>query len=323
MFLKENNENIVILGQQELSRCFSLFSHFTRLKTLEKVAKAGEEGLDHIVAVNGLHDGTVRNNLALLKKHDFITGKIRSNQNLRYKVNFQQIDRFKKLVDEYFELLNQNRFPEKGKKVFPMNAKIKKYLDELTSQFDTIPDQRKEILKRLSNYIISKKEQDKPVNLVYICTHNSRRSHFGQIWAKVSADYFNINHVNTYSGGTEATAFNINAISALQRVGFNIQKTTDSENPIYHVYHNEGDEPSVCFSKVYDNPQNPASEFAAIMTCSDAEENCPFIPGVELRIGTTYDDPKEFDNTPLQDIKYDERCKQIALETLYAFSLIQ
>lgn len=203
-----------------------------------------------------------------------------------------------------------------------MNAKIKNYLSELARQFDTIPQERKDSLEQISNYIRSKKEQGKPANLVYICTHNSRRSHLGQICAKVSADYFNVENVYTYSGGTEATAFNGNAINALKRVGFNIQKTTDSENPVYHVYHDDGGEPSVCFSKVYDHAPNPGSEFAAIMTCSDAEENCPFIPGVELRIGTTYDDPKEFDNTPLQDQKYDERCRQIALETLYVFSLI-
>lgn len=322
MFYNATKENAKVLGQQELSRCFSLFSHFTRLKTLEEVALAGETGLNTIVEVNGLHDITVRNNLSLLKKYGFITGQLRSNQNLHYKINYDQIDKFKKVVDEYFELLNQNRFPEQEKPIFPMNAKIKDYLNELTQHFDTISQERKTILEQISSYIRSKVEQDKPVNLVYICTHNSRRSHLGQIWAKVSSDYFNISNVNTFSGGTEATAFNINAISALQRVGFNIQKTTNSENPIYHVYHNEGGEPSICFSKVYDNPQNPGSEFAAVMTCSDAEENCPFIPGVELRVGTTYDDPKAFDNTPLQDQKYDERCRQIALETLYAFSMV-
>jgi len=208
------------------------------------------------------------------------------------------------------------------KRQFPMNTKIKNYVDELVNQFDTIPLERKEILQRISNYIRSKKEQNKPVNLVYICTHNSRRSHLGQIWAKAASDYYGINKVNTYSGGTEETAFNLNAISALQRVGFNIQKTTGSENPVYHVYHNDEDEPSVCFSKVYDNSQNPGSEFAAIMTCSDAEENCPFILGVELRIATTYDDPKEFDNTSLQDEKYDQRSRQIALETFYVFSIV-
>ncbi|MNV03848.1 Protein ArsC [compost metagenome] len=203
-----------------------------------------------------------------------------------------------------------------------MHIKIKHYLDDLKSQFDSIPAERKNILTKITAYISLKKEQGKPIHLVYICTHNSRRSHFGQVWAKAAADYYGIEDVKTFSGGTEATAFNRNAIAALFRAGFEIKQMSDSENPIYHVFHKEG-EPSVCFSKVYDDSGNPQSEFAAIMTCSDAEENCPFIPGVELRIGTTYDDPKEFDHTDLQDSKYDERCKQIALETLYAFSLVR
>lgn len=202
-----------------------------------------------------------------------------------------------------------------------MHIKIRHYLDELRDQFDSISKERKDILAKIAAYVRSKKAEGKPVNLVYICTHNSRRSHFGQVWAKASAAYYGIEEVNTFSGGTEATAFNRHAIDALIRIGFEVKQMTDSGNPIYHVCHNDG-EPSVCFSKVYDDPRNPDSEFAAIMTCSDAEENCPFIPGVELRIGTTYDDPKAFDNTPLQDEKYDERCKQIALETFYAFSLI-
>ena len=58
------------------------------------------------------------------------------------------------------------------------------------------------------------------------------------------------------------------------------------------------------------------------MVCSDAEENCPFIPNAEMRISTTYDDPKAFDNTPQQDATYDERSAQIAREILYMFSLV-
>lgn len=156
---------------------------------------------------------------------------------------------------------------------------------------------------------------------MYICTHNSRRSHFGQIWAQVAANYFEITNVNSFSGGTEATSFNSNAIYALINQGFIVKKQSNSQNPMYHVYFGE-DCYTCCFSKVYDYETNPKNNFAAIMTCSDAEENCPFIPGVEIRIATTYEDPKKFDNTELQDYKYLERSKQIAIETLYVFSLI-
>jgi protein-tyrosine phosphatase/arsenate reductase len=201
-----------------------------------------------------------------------------------------------------------------------MYPNIKTYVDGLTKEFKSIPQNRKEILEKITQYIAKKRVMGSPINLVYICTHNSRRSHFGQVWAHVAASYYGIKNVNTYSGGTEATAFNINAINSLKRVGFNVKPINIEKNTTYHVFHDDNESPSVCFSKTYDDAKNPQKEFAAIMTCSDAEENCPFIPGVELRIGTTYDDPKAFDNTPEQDAKYDERCKQIALETLYVFS---
>lgn len=204
-----------------------------------------------------------------------------------------------------------------------MYTNIKTYVDGLTKEFNSIPENRNEILEKITQYIVRKREMGKPINLLYICTHNSRRSHFGQVWAHVAASYYGIKKVNSYSGGTEATAFNINAINSLKRVGFTITPINNEKNTTYHVFHDDNETPSVCFSKTYDHPQNPQKEFAAIMTCSDAEENCPFIPGVELRIGTTYDDPKAFDNTPQQDAKYDERCKQIALEALYVFSKVK
>lgn len=203
-----------------------------------------------------------------------------------------------------------------------MYLSIKAYCDQLNKEFESISDSRKKALSPLSDYIRTKKHRHEMVNLVYICTHNSRRSHFGQIWAKIAAEYYQIKHVETFSGGTEATAFNLNAINALRRIGFKVEAKHSGDNPAFQVVYDEASSPIICFSKVYNDAVNPQKEFAAIMTCSDAEENCPFIPGVELRIATTYDDPKTFDNTPLQDAKYDERCKQIALETFYVFSLI-
>jgi len=202
-----------------------------------------------------------------------------------------------------------------------MYQKIKTHCDQLVLKFDTLSEDRKNLLSKVSGYIQTKVNQNEPVNLVYVCTHNSRRSHFGQVWATVAANYYNVSGVTTFSGGTEATAFNQNAINALKTTGFEVTSETIGPNPHYNVRFDEN-ESTTCFSKVYNDEVNPKSNFAAIMTCSDAEENCPFIPGVELRIGTTYDDPKAFDGTPLQDEKYLERSNQIALECLFVFSLI-
>ena len=202
-----------------------------------------------------------------------------------------------------------------------MNTKVKNACDQLSRQFDAILPERKQLLAKISNYIQQKKDVNQAIQLVYVCTHNSRRSHFGQIWGAVAAEYYGVNNVRTFSGGTESTAFNPNAIHALNGLGFEITTTDLSSNPKYEVDFG-GSKASICFSKVYDDASNPTSNFAAIMTCDDAEENCPFIPGVELRIGTTYEDPKAFDGTELQEEKYIERSLQIGLETLYVFSKI-
>ncbi len=194
--------------------------------------------------------------------------------------------------------------------------------NQLVSQFNSISSERKEILTAISKYIQTKVDKSEAINLVYVCTHNSRRSHFGQIWAAVAASYYQVPNVKTFSGGTEATAFHPNSILALRTTGFEVNAEKDGSNPQYTVRFGDN-ETTTCFSKVYNDPANPSSNFAAIMTCSDAEENCPFIPGVELRIGTTYDDPKAFDGTPLQNEKYLERSNQIALECLFVFSQVK
>ncbi len=203
-----------------------------------------------------------------------------------------------------------------------MFQNLQTHCDQLTLQFEVIDSERKLLLAKLADYIQEKVNAKVPINLVYVCTHNSRRSHFGQVWAAVAANYYSIPNLSTFSGGTEATAFNENAIHALGKTGFEISELSTGTNPHYHVKFGNNLY-TTCFSKVYDDAVNPSSNFAAIMTCSDAEENCPYIPGVELRIATTYDDPKAFDNTPVQDAKYLERSNQIALECLYVFSRLK
>jgi arsenate reductase (thioredoxin) len=192
----------------------------------------------------------------------------------------------------------------------------------LVKNFKEIPNERKELLEIIADFILNKLAANEAINLVYVCTHNSRRSHLGQVWAAVAAAYYGIDNVSTFSGGTEATAFNPNAIQALTAAGFDIRKTNESNNPVYEVYFSEK-EFTTCFSKVYNHEANPSQNFAAIMTCSDADDNCPFIPGCDLRIGTTYNDPKAFDKTILQDEKYTERSNQIAIECLYVFSKVK
>lgn len=199
---------------------------------------------------------------------------------------------------------------------------LQQNIDQLVNQFDTISSERKQQLEKLSEYI-QKKYNDKQVpKLIVICTHNSRRSHLGQMWLAVAVDYYNLPNLETFSGGTEATAFNPNAVAALQRIGFQITTSDSSENPIYNVQWKADQDTYKAFSKRFEDSPNPTQEFAAIMVCSEADEGCPFVPGTDFRIALPFDDPKAFDGTALEAQKYDERCAQIGTEMLYVLSKV-
>lgn len=185
-----------------------------------------------------------------------------------------------------------------------------------------IPEERKKVLSALIDYVQSKVDEGKDVHLNFICTHNSRRSQFSQIWAQTAADYFGV-PAKCYSGGVEVTAFNERAVESVKRSGFRVSSKGET-NPVYVVFHSDdNDEPISAFSKLFDDPVNKADQFAAVMTCSHADENCPFIPGTEKRIAVRYEDPKAFDNTPEEAEKYDERSMQIASEMLHVFSSVR
>lgn len=198
---------------------------------------------------------------------------------------------------------------------------LKTYAQGLTKEFDQISTERKTNLARLAEWIKGEKQNNRPVKLTFICTHNSRRSHMGQIWAATAAAYYGIDGIETFSGGTEATAFNPRAVAAIQRAGFIIENP-GGNNPVYRVHPGEGDAGFECFSKKFDDPANPQKDFAAIMTCSEADADCPVISGATYRLPLTYNDPKEADGTPYEAARYDERCRQIGREMMYVFSML-
>lgn len=186
-----------------------------------------------------------------------------------------------------------------------------------------VSDKRREILKPLAEFIQNKLENNEIINLNFICTHNSRRSHLSQIWAQTMAEYFGVKNVFCYSGGTEATAMFPKVAETLEKQGFQIQKISETENPVYAVKFSENCHPVIGFSKKYDDVFNPETGFAAIMTCSNADQGCPFIAGAEKRIPVKFEDPKISDGTPEMDETYFRRSFEIASEMYYVFSKIR
>jgi arsenate reductase len=206
--------------------------------------------------------------------------------------------------------------------VLALHPELARYVESLQGELAAIPDERKQTLDQIAAFVEAEHAADRTAKLVFICTHNSRRSHMSQIWATTAAAFHGVDRVEAYSGGTEATAFNARAVAALRRAGFELADPPAGDNPHYQLGYAPERAPIEAFSKAFSDAPNPDAEFAAIMNCSEADKACPLVPGATLRISLAYEDPKQADDTPEEQARYDERCRQIAAEMFYLFSKV-
>ncbi len=215
--------------------------------------------------------------------------------------------------------------PMQAQKLYP---ELKAYCQKIEKEFDLISTERKENLQQISAYLKEKIAGNEEASLVFICTHNSRRSQFAQVWANIAATYykFDLAKIQAFSGGTEATACNPRTVACLQRTGVQIEKinqisapVTVADNPRYEVRIGKKATPFYLFSKKYDDNQNPSKNFCAVLVCSQADGACPAVAGAGKRIYHGYGDPKYADKTATENQVYDETCQLIAREILYVF----
>ncbi len=200
---------------------------------------------------------------------------------------------------------------------------LRPFIRRAVNSFDSVPMERRQRLEAIAGSIRSSLDAETPSRLTFICTHNSRRSHLAQIWCQVATTYYRVRNVETFSGGTAATACNVRTVRALRRAGLSVVRSTEGDNPVYLAQYAESAAPVSAYSKVYDDAPNPDSGFAAVMCCSDADERCPVVQGARERFSLHYEDPKAADGTPSEVKRYDERCFQVAVEMFYLMSKVE
>ncbi|MCH8557151.1 MAG: protein-tyrosine-phosphatase [Balneolia bacterium] len=184
---------------------------------------------------------------------------------------------------------------------------------------------RKQMLDQAAITLKEKLKGEPVPSLLFVCTHNSRRSHFARVWAEVITYSLTDEKVKVAmeSAGTEATACNERTVASLERAGFEIIKGEGDSNPVYHARYAEDE--TVSAMKLWSKTLEDSAisrPLVAVMTCSDADENCPLVPGASARIRMTFEDPKVSDNTPKEQQTYDERSAQIAGEMHYLLSQV-
>ena len=173
---------------------------------------------------------------------------------------------------------------------------IQEKLSEYAARFEEIGAERKLVLQQLAASIRQSLVANDRANIVYVCTHNARRSHFGQVAAALAAAFYAIDKVFTYSAGTETTKVHEHTIQAIQLLGCTVVKLDEVPNPKYTI--NFGAPHTlICYSKTIEDKAIPTQHYIAVMTCTDAEQNCPYLPLAMARIGLPYTDPKIADGT--------------------------
>ena len=188
----------------------------------------------------------------------------------------------------------------------------------LEEQFQGIHADRRKELQELADIIKNQLIQQDSSKVIFVCTHNSRRSQLAEIWLRVAVEHYGLTNIESYSGGTETTAFNPRMVHALKEFGFELEEIQSGENPRYRVelQKDKGDK-NVMFSKKYNDPYNPQKDFIAVMVCDQADAACPFVPGAFARVSLPYKDPKAFDNTDLEEFAYDQKVQEIGCEILF------
>ncbi len=208
--------------------------------------------------------------------------------------------------------------PASRKRLLPAVAA---HADFLTTSFDLIDEPHREAGATLADWIAKNYRPGHPLDVIVVCTGNSRRSILGATMGNVAAAYSGMPEVRFHSGGTAPTAFNPRTVAALRSIGVEIEPTGKeaprgdraTANPVYRVRWGQGGGPSEPpmeaeeFSKTYGDVSNPHDGFAALMVCSEADAGCPFVKGASLRVSMPYLDPKIYDGGAYESAKYAER----------------
>jgi arsenate reductase (thioredoxin) len=208
--------------------------------------------------------------------------------------------------------------PESRSRLLP---KVRQYSDSLTTSYDMIGETHRLAGRKLVDWIAKNYRPGQPLDVVVVCTGNSRRSILGATMGNIAAAYYGMPEVRFHSGGTAPTAFNARTVNALKEIGVEVEPTgkeaargePQTANPVYRVRWGtpgETGDPSLEameFSKHYANPANPQQCFAALMVCGEADAGCPFVKGSALRLSMPYLDPKIYDGGVYETAKYAER----------------
>lgn len=210
----------------------------------------------------------------------------------------------------------QAQKPKGPQKLYPI---LFNYARNIYDEYSKIPMERRYVLDEIANYLIGSNQFEGRSSLLIIGSNNATRSILVEAWAHAAAYYYGVSNVQIYSGGINATQISTFAILALEKAGFIIYKTGDSQNPVYEIKYTYNIPAILLKSKKYNDKANPESKYGVVIVCPNADVNLPVIKGNNFRTSLYYFDPSAYDTTEDAIDQYLLRSKEIATEMFYLF----
>ena len=171
------------------------------------------------------------------------------------------------------------------------------------------PNQKRK--KRLDNIAsVINENLNKTRSIVFLCTHNSRRSQICEVWGKVFAEIYR-KKININSAGAFKTVVHSQVYESIVKCGLivNNKKEIFFDKKKFKLN-----------SKTTDSIT--MKNFIAVMTCSDAEKSCPHDPKSIRNIKMFFNDPRIYDETDKMSREYLKTTTYIAEELNYIFKNI-
>jgi len=177
----------------------------------------------------------------------------------------------------------------------------------------SIPALRRSHLDVVAKMLAAEIRRSNRLALMFICTHNSRRSQLSHAWAQTIVQGLGL-PISVSSGGTGPTAVHPSVIAALRTAGFRLSEGSPT-GARWLAEFAQGAPAVELWSKKWDCASNPKDNFITIANCAAAEESCPNIPGALARLAMLYEDPRLADGTEHELDAYLATSTQIGIET--------
>lgn len=202
-------------------------------------------------------------------------------------------------------------------KLYPI---LNEYVRDFPKEFKNIPEDRRFRLNEMVYFLEDQRRQNAPSQITFISTNESSVSQMAQAWSKAAAYYFGFNEFQPYSGGLNPDKISEHTIVALEKAGFIVYQSDVSGINVYRIKYSYNLDPVIAFSKKIAHSKNPGDNFMAVILDGNADLNINNVKGTYNRLFLEYEDPNGYLGSDVEDEKFNESCKRVAVEMFYVFS---